>query len=131
MTTSSKAKTSFAARNLLLLLYGEEYSITLPSLDSLANVAIAFKTQPLPLALNGLYPNPAKDAIHYDANVLPSSTEVNILIYNFQGQNIINYTAKGGDILNISADKLPVGMYFYQISHNGQIVLKDKLVLLK
>ncbi|QQS30583.1 MAG: T9SS type A sorting domain-containing protein [Sphingobacteriales bacterium] len=124
-------KSSFAARNLLLSLYGEEYALTLPSLDSLANVAISFKTQPLPLELNGLYPNPAKDAIHYDANVLPSSTVVNILIYNFQGQNIINYTAKGGDILNISADKLPVGMYFYQISHNGQIVIKDKLVLLK
>ncbi len=127
----SYTKTSFAARNLLLLLYGEEYAIPLPNLDTLAQAVIAFKSGKPGAATGQLYPNPANQTLLYNATHLTAAHVLTISLYTPQGQLAKQHTAPGGATLQLATDTLPSGIYYCHIQVNGQAPQTQKIAIIR
>ena len=78
-----------------------------------------------------VYPNPIKDEIfvYYNNH---EQTEAKIEIYNIIGELQITVNLKGKNIpTKISVSNLVSGVYFYRIKKKDQVVLKDKLVIIR
>jgi len=84
-------------------------------------------------SLSQNYPNPFNPStnINYD---IPSSSFVNITIYNELGQKVVtlvNKEQKGGKyVVSFNASNLSSGVYFYQLRANNFVQIK-KMILLK
>jgi len=96
---------------------------------------LQLKSQPL-LAVNDLtnaaakvlaYPNPANDVFNLRFDKVPAGS-VNAKIYDLMGRVIDsrNYTA-APSVISFQVGYLPTGMYFYEVSNNGNI-MRDKFM---
>lgn len=132
-------KTSFDARNLLLLLYGEEYAIQLPLLpeeaameENLPNIAIQFKGQEEGNAqLNvAVFPNPAANEVNF---VLPATTQGNLTIqlFNYAGQLAGAFNFSTGQPAIVHTSEIPQGIYCYRILQNNAFIAQGKLALIR
>ena len=92
-------------------------------------------TDPLPdkfyLAQN--YPNPFNAITNLEFQI-SNSGHVNLSIYNILGQKVATLVNKkyspGSYTVAFNAEKLPSGIYFYQLYSDNQI-LQKKMLLLK
>lgn len=96
---------------------------------------LQLKSQPL-LAVNDLkaaankvlaYPNPANDIFNLRFDKMPAGP-VNVKLYDIMGRVIDshNYTATPS-VISFQVGYLPTGMYFYEVSNNGNII-RDKFM---
>ena len=96
---------------------------------------LQLKSQPL-LAVNNLtiaatkvlaYPNPANDIFNLRFDKVPAGS-VNAKLYDIMGRTIDsrNYTA-APSVISFQVGYLPTGMYFYEVSNNGNII-RDKFM---
>lgn len=96
---------------------------------------LQLKSQPL-LAVNDLtnatakvlaYPNPVNDVLHLKFDKIPAGS-VNVKIYDIIGRVIDsrNYTVTPS-VISFQVGYLPAGMYFYEVSNNGNMV-RDKFL---
>lgn len=129
----SPSKTSFNARAALLMLYGEEYSITLPALDNTTEpFNIGFKTnsadEQQPWVT--LSPNPAKDAVQIQHHLADNQTG-KFCLYSPDGQLLHSATLVGNGNYVLSTQNMASGVYFYTLEQNGQTLQRNKIVLIK
>lgn len=96
---------------------------------------LQLKSQPL-LAVNDLaiaatnvlaYPNPANDVFNLKFDKIPAGS-VNAKIYDIVGRVIDSrYYTVAPSVISFQVGNLPTGMYFYEVSNNGNIV-RDKFL---
>ena len=70
-----------------------------------------------------LYPNPVENSINIDFSTIYNGSEVTFLVYNTQGQLVLQsskfYNTIGTQYMNIDCAQLPKGIYFYQLKATG------------
>lgn len=132
-------KTSFDARNLLLLLYGEEYVIQLPLLpeeaameEHLQSIAIQFKaseqTTPLGYTVK-VYPNPAKDQLFFQLPFTPDKSPFNLELLDYTGKIVNSFKTEAGKTFVLDLPALSGGIYFYRLYQNGAALANGKFVV--
>jgi len=78
-----------------------------------------------------VFPNPAKEEIniHYNGK---EATEGVFELYDLIGNLKLSVNLKGkNNPVKVSVYSFESGIYFYKITNNNQILLKDKLVIIK
>lgn len=82
------------------------------------------------LTVSNIYPNPASEYAEIDYNVKPSLRDVRLIIYNVLGSQVKEYTLdKGEKKLLVNTREMPTGIYFYQLSVEGEKVATKKMLV--
>lgn len=82
------------------------------------------------LTVSNIYPNPASEYAELDYNVKPSLRDVRLIIYNVLGSQVKEYTLdKGEKKLFVNTREMPTGIYFYQLSVEGEKVATKKMLV--
>ena len=78
-----------------------------------------------------LYPNPNNGNFSFDYNVPPESEAV-LEIYDATGRKLESLNLPEGEgVLGISLEKMPSGIYFYEVLLNGTIIKRQKFNISK
>jgi hypothetical protein len=72
-----------------------------------------------------VYPNPATDQITI---ILPSSDKYEVNLVNINGQMVCTPLINNGTRLNLNVSRLNPGIYFIEISHNGNTETKKIMI---
>jgi hypothetical protein len=126
-------------RNLLLLLYGEEYAIQLPLLpeeaameENLPNIAIQFKgaeqTSPLGYTVK-VYPNPAKDHLFIQLTFTSDNSPINLELLDYTGKIVNSFKTEASKTFLLNLPALSEGVYFYRLYQNGAALATGKFIL--
>lgn len=126
------SKANFNARAALLMLYGEEYSIQLPSIDGTNEpFNIGFKTADSEQQKAvSVAPNPAKDAIQIEHHFAVDETG-KFCLFSLDGQLLYNTTLVGDGNYAVSTQGMASGIYFYTIEQDGKLLQRNKIVIIK
>ncbi len=83
------------------------------------------------LAVDKVYPNPAKDNIHYSLNA-PANQAIRIEILNAAGSTVkvqSGRLVKGANNLDVDVQQLSPGMYFFNLrNQEGEIIRRGKFL---
>ena len=77
-----------------------------------------------------VYPNPAQNQLFIDGLQLQSGDNAEVQVYSTLGQLVLRSKLNNG-ITPIGISSLADGSYFYKVVQNGNVVLTDKLIILK
>lgn len=130
--------TSFDARNLLQLLYGEEYPILLPPIpgeeEIMGNFYINFKKLPtMRQPVVEVYPNPAKNFIEIHLKETASIIQhpAQLTLTDITGRKVLQADILG-NITHLPIENLQAGLYFWQLTQTGNAVTESgKLIIAK
>mgnify|MGYP000891400196 FL=1 len=132
--------TSFDARNLLYLLYGEEYLIELPPLpeeagmeNRLQTINVQFKSQETAVVAPSLkvYPNPAKDGVTIAFPPLENGGQFEWALYHYTGKQVHTLTAQSAQTYLLDTQTFAQGLYYYRVYLNGEAYTQGKLIIVK
>lgn len=77
-----------------------------------------------------IYPNPNDGSMKLDYT-LPENSKALLKIFDLTGRMVEYHIIKGLGQLQINSSDLNDGLYFYEIESEGQIIVKEKLVIVK
>jgi hypothetical protein len=80
------------------------------------------------LMVTDIYPNPAVDIANIDYN-LPANSNMNIVIYNILGKEIMQFNLTNSGRLNIPVSDLQGGTYFCRYNIDGETKETQKLII--
>lgn len=125
-------KVGFNARAALLMLYGEEYGITLPADEQGNNYQIGFKTNQSELAttLYSLYPNPAHDHLTITHH-LPDWEQATLVLYGTDGRAYHRIPLVGEGTYQLNTSQLPNGIYIATLEQDGLAIQRQQIVIVK
>ncbi|HBF19885.1 MAG TPA: hypothetical protein DDW81_07270, partial [Cryomorphaceae bacterium] len=72
-----------------------------------------------------LYPNPARDHLSLQSSM---GEALDVIIYNTKGQEVSRHTGVEKD-QDLSINHLSPGLYLVRISHQGQLLQEERLVV--
>ncbi|MDA3865783.1 MAG: ice-binding family protein [Salinivirgaceae bacterium] len=74
-----------------------------------------------------IYPNPFSNLLQISLNDKAKMSKYELRIYSVIGVEIIN-TLITNEVTNVETNKLPSGLYFYQVRENGKTIQSGKLI---
>lgn len=93
------------------------------------NPVWSIKERPKQEILSSVYPNPAKDEIHFDLTDVSKDGSVRLCIMNTNGQTYIDRIIRGsGNLLTVGIETLPSGVYTYSIYDKGKTLFSGKFI---
>ena len=126
---NSRTKTSFKAQTCLYVARGMEFPVLLPT-D--AGDYTVFKNDATVVSnkVSSFVPNPStqQSQLPYHLNDQETAT---LSIYDYTGRIIEQVRLTGTGTYQFNAGNYPAGMYVYAVTIDGNIVLQDKLVIIK
>jgi hypothetical protein len=82
------------------------------------------------ISVKNLFPNPANDFALLQYNMAADVKEAKISLYNVLGATVKEYSLnRQSQQLNVDTRSLPNGVYFYQLTVDGQKVATKKLLV--
>jgi hypothetical protein len=114
------------------MLYGEEYSITLPTIDATNEpFNIGFKTaNTQQQKMVTVAPNPANNQCTFSysfANQEPATLQ----LFDIQGNLLEQHTLMGTGQLTLAVANLTTGLYYYKVIQQGFAQQTDQLIIVK
>lgn len=126
---NSRTKTAFKAQTCLYVARGIEFPVLLPTDTGDYTV---FKNAPTVVnnKVGAFVPNPStqQSQLSYHLNDQETAT---LSIYDYTGRIIEQTRLTGTGTYQFNASNYPAGMYVYAATIDGNIVLQDKLVIIK
>ena len=131
----SKSNAAYKAQALLYRAQGTEFDVLLPELPNAigsgghtvfktnANTAILTLVQPF-------VPNPVAQLAILAYN-LTSESEATLYITDISGKIIRQATLKGSGNYSLNTQTISNGLYLYTVVQDGNVLLRDKLIILK
>lgn len=113
--------------------YGLFYDVTPPKICRFSredfNPVWSIKERPKQEILSSVYPNPAKDEIHFDLTEVPMDGSVRLCIMNTCGKTYIDRIIRGsGNLLTVGIETLPSGVYTYSFYDKGKTLFSGKFL---
>ncbi|CAG5072851.1 hypothetical protein DYBT9623_04392 [Dyadobacter sp. CECT 9623] len=82
------------------------------------------------ISVSNIYPNPASEYAELDFTIAPSVREAKLIFYNVLGSRMSELTLNKNDKkLRVNTKDMPTGLYFYQLSIDGQKVATKKMLV--
>jgi hypothetical protein len=82
------------------------------------------------ISVSNIYPNPASEYAEIDFNIAPGLRDARLIFYNVLGSRIQEITLNKSDKkLRVNTRDMPTGLYFYQLSVDGQKVATKKMLV--
>ncbi|MBK8473493.1 MAG: T9SS type A sorting domain-containing protein [Sphingobacteriales bacterium] len=133
---ASPTQAAMDARVWLYVARGEQIYITLPPLPDFVNngmtqLQLQFKTDSKGNGLK-VYPNPAAEQLNISYRLADENADATFYLFDMTGKALAQYpfTQKVGE-LNLDLSGYASGMYYYQVTNNGQVIASDKLAIIK
>ncbi len=127
----SKTSMTYQAQNLLHLAQGVSFPIEIPELDfSNAGNRKTMETEFENDDVFTIRPNPIHSLGYIPYQI--SEKELGTLyIYDIHGNKLVQEKLAGNGTYVFDAKKYTEGIYFYRIDVNGQMIMKDKFIIVK
>jgi len=82
------------------------------------------------ISVSNIYPNPASEYADLDYNITASIRDAKVIIYNVLGSQMAELPLSKNDRkLRVNTKDMPTGLYFYQLSLDGQKVATKKMLV--
>jgi len=82
------------------------------------------------ISVTNIYPNPASEYAELDYNITGSVRDARLIIYNVLGSQMAELPLNKNDRkLRVNTKDMPTGLYFYQLSLDGQKVATKKMLV--
>ncbi|QRR01563.1 T9SS type A sorting domain-containing protein [Dyadobacter sandarakinus] len=82
------------------------------------------------ISVSNIYPNPASEFADVDYNIMSNVRDAKLIIYNVLGSQMAELPLnKSGRKLRVNTKDMPTGLYFYQLSLDGQKVATKKMLV--
>ena len=99
--------------------YAKEYS-TITSVDELIESNVSSNSK--------IYPNPVKDLLSLRVNKSVTNN-LNVYIFNSTGEKVkTEKLLSGNELLEISTNELPAGIYYIQITGSSELIAVRKFI---
>ncbi len=114
------------------MLYGEEYSITLPTIDATNEpFNIGFKTaNTQQQKMVTVAPNPANNQCTFSYS-LANQEPATLQLFDIQGNLLEQHTLMGTGQLTLAVANLTTGLYYYKVIQQGFAQQTDQLIIVK
>ncbi|MCF2494259.1 T9SS type A sorting domain-containing protein [Dyadobacter chenhuakuii] len=82
------------------------------------------------ISVSNIYPNPASEYADLDYNITANIRDAKLIIYNVLGSQMAELPLNRNDRkLRVNTKDMPTGLYFYQLSLDGQKVATKKMLV--
>ena len=132
---NSQTSVGYRAQSVLYQARGYEFPVIIPPInDGDAYGYTVFKQDMsqnnLSTLVTALQPNPANSEAQLNYN-LPDKQTATLLLYDVNGKLIVSNNFVGNGTYTLNTDDLASSIYFYTIVSNGEILMRNKLVIIK
>ena len=125
----------YRAQSVLYQARGYEFPVIIPPInDGDAYSYTVFKQDMsqnnLSTLVTALQPNPTNSEAQLNYN-LPDKQTATLLLYDVNGKLIVSNNFVGNGTYTLHTNDLASSIYFYTIVSNGEILMRNKLVIVK
>jgi hypothetical protein len=131
----SHTNTAFKAQSVLHIAKGYNFPVILPQMPTNSGNVFGYtvfkhNTNSLLPLVTALQPNPTNNAAQLSYH-LPDQQSATLLLYDINGRLISSNTFSGNGTYTLNTNELTNGVYFYTVQSNHNVLMHNKLVIIK
>jgi len=130
-------QSAFTAQSYLFLRNREEFPFSIGDWPDLIadyageNIEVIFKgNSSTPKNHIQLYPNPTDAQLMIEL-AIPDCEQLQFQVFDNQGQEVHQESLNNNATTTLDTTKWPVGLYYYEITDNEELIQKDKLLIVR
>lgn len=128
----SPTTAAYQAQAILYQAHGYEFPVIIPQLPNtdLGYGYTAFKADDTNQTITPFVPNPTTGVAQLSYN-LPTDAQATLTLTDISGSIQQRVLLTGNGTYNLDTRPLSNGLYIYTVQQNGNVILRDKLVVIK